>query len=71
MGGTIAQLPIGQQVSLLGYFGCPVVPEAARPFAKSYECRGRLPDNFRQSALVACEHVHLISWIAAKPARTT
>jgi hypothetical protein len=71
MGSTIAQLPIGQQVSLLGYFDYPVVPEAARPLAKGYECRGRLSNDLRQTAFAAWADVHLTCWSGVEVARTT
>jgi hypothetical protein len=70
MGGTIALLPIGQQVSLRGHFDCPVVLEAACPLAKGYGCRVRQLDDFRQTTFTARQDVHLICWIAMAKART-
>lgn len=64
MGGTIAQLPIGQQVSLTGHFDSAVVLKAARPVAKSYECHVRLPDDPRQTAFVAWGAMRLNCWTA-------
>ena len=37
------KLPIGQQVSLPGHFDVRVTLEAARPLAKGFECRVRMP----------------------------
>src|SRR6267142_1553126 len=48
-------LPIGQQVSLPGHFNVPVVLEAARPLAKGFECRVRLPDGTLEEAVVLSE----------------
>jgi len=53
MGGTNAQLPIGQQVSLPGHFDLPVTLESARPLAKGFECRVRLPDGTLDEAVTA------------------
>jgi hypothetical protein len=50
MGGTKAQLPIGQQVSLLGHFHSPAVLNAARPLAKGFEYRVRLHDGSRPTS---------------------
>ena len=55
MGGTNAQLPIGQQVSLPGHFDLPVTLESARPLAKGIECRVRLPDGTRAEAEAQAE----------------
>ena len=48
-------LPIGQPVSLPGHFDVPVVLEAARPLAKGYECRVRLPDGTLDEAIISPE----------------
>jgi len=53
MGGTNAQLPIGQQVSLPGHFDLPVTLESARLLAKGFECRVRLPDGTLDEAVTA------------------
>jgi predicted HTH transcriptional regulator len=53
MGSTNAQLPIGQQVSLPGHFDLPVTLESARPLAKGFECRVRLPDGTLDEAVTA------------------
>ena len=55
MGGTNAQLPIGQQVSLPGHLDLPVTLESARPLAKGFECRVRLPDGTRAEAEAKAE----------------
>jgi hypothetical protein len=39
MGGTIAQFPIGRQVSLPGHFDIPVTLESGRPLGRGFECR--------------------------------
>jgi hypothetical protein len=46
-------LPVGQQVSLPGHFDAPVMLEAARPLAKGYECRVRLPDGTLDEAVIS------------------
>src|SRR5271156_2791052 len=48
-------LPVGQQVSLPGHFDVPVVLEAARPLAKGFECRVRLPDGSLDEAVISPE----------------
>ena len=55
MGGTNAQLPIGQQVSLPGHLDLPVTLESARPLAKGFECRVRLHDGTRAEAETKAE----------------
>ena len=52
MGGTIAQLPIGRQVSLPGHFDQPVTLESARPLGKGFECRVRLHDGTLDEAVI-------------------
>ena len=46
-------LPIAQQVSLPGHFDVPVVLEAARPLAKGFECRVRLPNGTLEEAVIS------------------
>src|SRR2546428_510694 len=53
MGDSTTTLPIGQQVSLPGHFNVPVVLEAARPLAKGFECRVRLPDGTLEEAVIS------------------
>jgi hypothetical protein len=53
MGGTIAQLPIGRQVSLPGHFDLPVTLESARPLGKGFECRVRLHDGTLDEAVIS------------------
>ena len=55
MADATANLPIGQQVSLPGHFNVPVVLEAARPLAKGFECRVRLPDGTLDEAVLSAE----------------
>jgi hypothetical protein len=64
MGGTNAQLPIGQQVSLPGHFALPVVLESASPVAQGFECRLRLPDGTVQEATISLEEA---AALAAQP----
>jgi hypothetical protein len=46
-------LQVGQQVSLSGHFDAPVMLGAARPLAKGYGCRVRLPDGTLDEAVIA------------------
>ena len=62
-------LPIGQQVSLPGHFDVPVVLEGARPLAKGFECRVRLPDGTLDEAIITQEEA--ASLADAAPARET
>ena len=55
MGGTNAQLPAGQQVSLPGHFSQPVVLEAARPLVKAFDCRVPLPVGTLRETVVSAE----------------
>lgn len=55
MGDTPTSLPIGQQVSLPGHFDVCVVLESARPLAKGFECRVRLPDGTLDEAVLSAE----------------
>ena len=55
MGDTPTSLPIGLQVSLPGHFDVPVVLESARPLAKGFECRVRLPDGTLDEAVLSAE----------------
>jgi len=55
MADASSTLPIGQQVSLPGHFDMPVVLEAARPLAKGFECRVRLPDGTLEEAVISPE----------------
>ncbi len=48
-------LPVGQEVSLPGHFDVPVILEAARPLAKGFECRVRLPDGTLDEAVISME----------------
>ena len=59
---TTTTLPIGQQVSLSGHFDVPVVLEGARPLAKGFECRVRMPDGTLDEAVITQEEAaaHLI-----------
>src|SRR5688572_31344873 len=54
-------LPIGQQVSLPGHFNVPVVLEAARPLAKGFECRVRLPDGTLEEAVISPDEAATLS----------
>jgi putative DNA methylase len=53
MGGTIAQLPIGRQVSLPGHFDLPVTLESARPLGNGFECRVHLHDGTLDEAVIS------------------
>ena len=55
MGGTNAQLLIGQQVSLPGHFALPVALEAAHPVPQGYECQVRLPDGTLKQITISLE----------------
>src|ERR1051325_322639 len=46
-------LPIGQQVSLPGHFDVRVILEYARPLAKGFECRVRMPDGTLEEAVIS------------------
>jgi len=54
-------LPVGQQVSLPGHFDVPVVLEAARPLAKGFECRVRLPDGTLDEAVISTEEANALA----------
>ena len=54
-------LPVGQQVSLPGHFDVPVVLEAARPLAKGFECRVRLPDGTLDEAVISAEEARALA----------
>jgi superfamily II DNA or RNA helicase len=56
-------LPVGQQVSLPGHFDVPVVLEAARPLAKGFECRVRLPDGTLDEAVISAEEARALSGV--------
>ena len=62
-------LPIGQQVSLPGHFDKPVVLESARPLAKGFECRVRLPDGTLDEAVITQEEAAALAGTA--PAQET
>jgi hypothetical protein len=47
--------PVGQQVSLPGHFDALVMLEAARPLAKGYECRVRLPNGTLDEAVISVQ----------------
>ena len=51
MGGTIAQFPIGRQVSLPEHFDLPVTLESAHPLVKGLEWRVRLHDGTLNEAV--------------------
>jgi hypothetical protein len=55
MGDTIAQLPIGRQVSLPGHFHLPVTLEPARPLGRGFECRIRLHGGILNEAVTSGE----------------
>lgn len=55
MGGTNAQLPVGERVSLPGHFALPVVLESATPVAQGYLCTVRLPDGTMQQTTISHE----------------
>jgi hypothetical protein len=67
MGGTNAQLPIGQQVSLPGHFDLPVTLESARPLGKGFECRVRLPDGTLDEAVINQEEAAALAGAAPAP----
>ena len=71
MGGTNAQLPIGQQVSLPGHFDFPVTFESARPLAKGFECRVRLPDGTLDEAVITQEEAATLAGAAPAPKNKT
>jgi hypothetical protein len=56
-------LPVGQQVSLPGHFDVPVVLEAARPLAKGFECRVRLPDGTLDEAVISAEEARALAGV--------
>ena len=60
--GHIA-LPIGLQVSLPGHFDVPVLLEAARPLAKGFECRVRLPDGTLDEAVISQEEAAALAGV--------
>jgi hypothetical protein len=64
MGGTNAQLLIGQQVSLPGHFALPVTLEAAHPVAQGYECQVRLPDGTLEQITISLDEA---TTLAAQP----
>jgi superfamily II DNA or RNA helicase len=64
MGGTSLQLPIGRQVSLPGHFDLPVTLESARPLAKGFECRVRMPDGTLEEAVISAEEAAALSGTA-------
>src|SRR5437588_5122760 len=57
-------LPIGQQVSLPGHFDVRVTLEAARPLAKGFECRVRMPDGTLEEAVISAEEAAALSGTA-------
>ena len=54
-------LPIGQQVPLPGHFDVRVKLEAARPLAKGFECRVRMPDGSIEEAVISAEEAAALS----------
>src|ERR1043166_6312893 len=54
-------LPIGQQVSLPGHFDVRVKLEAARPLAKGFECRVRMPDGSIEEAVISADEAAALS----------
>src|ERR1017187_128090 len=64
MGGTNAQLPIGQQVFLPGHFALPVALEAAHPVPQGYECQVRLSDGTLKQIPISPEEA---AALAAQP----
>jgi superfamily II DNA or RNA helicase len=60
-------LPIGQQVSLPGHFDVRVILEYARPLAKGFECRVRMPDGTLEEAVISAEEAATISGTVLAP----
>ena len=58
------KLPVGQQVSLPGHFDTPVILEAARPLAKGFECRVRLPNGALEEAVISPEEAATLAGTA-------
>lgn len=54
-------LPVGQQVFLPGHFNVPVILEAARPLAKGFECRVRLPDGTLEEAVISPDEARTLA----------
>jgi hypothetical protein len=71
MGGTNAQLPIGQQVSLPGHFDLPVTLESTWPLRKSFECRVRLPDGTLDEAVITQHEAAALAGAAPAPETKT
>ncbi len=71
MANVSTTLPIGQQVSLPGHFDVPVVLEAARPLAKGFECRVRLPDGTLEEAVISSEEAATLAGTAPTPEAKT
>jgi hypothetical protein len=67
MANESATLPIGQQVSLPGHFDTPVILEAARPLAKGFECRVRLPNGTLEEAVISLEEAATLAGTAPTP----
>jgi outer membrane protein assembly factor BamB len=61
MGDSTTSLPIGQQVSLPGHFNVSVVLEAARPLARGFECRLRLPDGTLEEAVISADEAQALA----------
>jgi hypothetical protein len=61
---TTTSIPIGQQISLPGHFNVPVVLEAARPLAKGFECRVRLPDGTLEETVISQDEARTLAGTA-------
>ena len=64
MSEALTTLPIGQQVSLPGHFDVRVTLESARPLAKGFECRVRMPDGTLEEAVISVEKAAALSGTA-------
>jgi superfamily II DNA or RNA helicase len=71
MGETTTSLPLGQQISLPGHFDTLVVLEAARPLAKGFECRVRLPDGTLDEAVITQEEASALAGATSQPENKT
>lgn len=60
-------LPIGQRVSLPGHFDVRVILESARPLAKGFECRVRMPDGTLEEVVISVEEAAAISGTVLGP----
>lgn len=71
MADATTSLPVGQQVSLPGHFDTLVVLEAARPLARGFECRVRLPDGTLDEAVITQEEASALAGSAPQPENKT